>query len=1065
MKYKLLRKTTSVVSMFLAGLMLTGTVIANENASVVSNALGAQTFEIVETGEQNQDTEYYKSDYTNLQDLRAAGHAKATQVLEEGAVLLKNDNGVLPLSAGGKVSLFGAAAYDPVYGGTGSGTISVDDAVSFVASLTDAGFAVNPVIQSLYTSEDWAQYKRGSESLGGFGNNLLSINDAPWSAFDESARSSVSQYGDAAIMVIGRIGGEGTDLIGKSKDGIDSGDGLGPDYLQLNANEASILEGLKALKDSGVIKKIVVLINYAGMIEGDFLSDPSYGIDAALWVGALGTGGAAVGKLLNGEVSPSGRLPDTMWMDNAMNPVHVNYGRNYYDNVDEFGIVDPEGGNESTFSTYTVYQEGMYLGYKYTETRYEDLVLGTPNVGEYDYESVVAYPFGYGLSYAQFALSNVGVERQGDRDYVVSATVTNTSDTYSGKYSVPIYIAKPYTDYCRDNQIQIPSVMLLDFGKTQTLAPGESETLTITVDEKYFASYDAYGAQGYVLQEGDYYVLVGGNAHEAVNNLLMAKQADGVSIQTDKMVGSGDASYAVKFHLDFDDEKYAYSDVVSSLDGVTYARVTNLFDFSDINRYSGRGDNSVEYYDRDNWAAVSMDIENGAVQLSLTEQMVREMYAQVPEGVGKYTMDNQIPQAYSQPIPQDDGEYPTYGQSAGLMLVDMRVDDNGDPISFFDPLWDTFLDQLTWEETVLLCSNGAHLTEAIASIAKPETNDENGPNGFGGWALKNGYYTNNTGLAYRMEAAAGHVDAEGNLTADADQDGYKKPTGFPANGILAAAMNKTLSYEVGQIIGEDGIWSGCSNLYGLGLNIHRSPYLGRTCEYYSEDAMLTGLVGAEETKGIEEHGVHVLNKHCALNDQEDNRHGVCGWISEQALRENYLRAFELPITEGGAFGTMASFSRFGTFSGAACKELGTDFLRGECGMKGFIVTDAYGDMDGSQSVNPYFEQAYGTFVGGSDLPDGAGPKTDNHFVKFEEGYSEMAWAMRLAAKRILFSVAHSSAMNGISSTTTVVPITPWWQTALYVADGVLCALFAASMIWTAAALVQEYRGKRKTVRN
>ena len=224
-------------------------------------------------------------------------------------------------------------------------------------------------------------------------------------------------------------------------------------------------------------------------------------------------------------------------------------------------------------------------------------------------------------------------------------------------------------------------------------------------------------------------------------------------------------------------------------------------------------------------------------------------------------------------------------------------------------------------------------------------------------------------------------------------------------------------------------------------------------------------MGAEETKGIEEHGVHVLNKHCALNDQEDNRHGVCGWISEQALRENYLRAFELPITEGGAFGTMASFSRFGTFSGAACKELGTDFLRGECGMKGFIVTDAYGDMDGSQSVNPYFEQAYGTFVGGSDLPDGAGPKTDNHFVKFEEGYSEMAWAMRLAAKRILFSVAHSSAMNGISSTTTVVPITPWWQTALYVADGVLCALFAASMIWTAAALVQEYRGKRKTVRN
>ena len=1060
MKYKLLRKVTTVTSMFLAGLMVTGTIIAGENVSVVSNALGAQTFEIVETGNANQDTEYYKSDYTNVSDLRADGKAKATVVLEEGAVLLKNDNNTLPLSSGASVSLFGAAAYDPVWGGTGSGTISVDDAVSFVDSLTDAGFAVNPTIQALYTSDDWAQYKRGSENLGSFGNNLLSINDAPWSAFDADARSSVSQYGDAAIMVIGRIGGEGTDLLGKSKDGIDNGDGIGLDYLQLNVNETSILDGLKEMKASGEIKHIIVLINYAGMIEGDFLADPD--IDAALWVGALGVGGEAIGHLLIGDVSPSGRLPDTMWVDNAKNPVLVNYGRNYYSNLDEFGITDPDGANESTFSTYTVYQEGMYLGYKYTETRYEDLVLGTANVGDYDYASVVARPFGFGLSYADFELSGMSVTREGNRDYVVNVTVTNTSDTYSGKCSVPVYVSKPYGDYARENQIQVPSVELVDFGKTKILAPGESETLTITVDEKLFASYDAYGAKGYILMDGDYYLVVGGDAHEAVNNVLAAKKADGIAIDESKMVGNtGDANLVEKFTLSYDKEKYAYSDAVSTLDGTSTVRVTNLFDFADINLYEGRGDNHVNYYSRDNWDAVSLDIANGAVKLSLTEQMVREMYAQVPEGVGQYTTQNRIPEQYHQPIPEDEGEYPTYGQSAGLTLVDMMQDENGESINYFDPLWDTFMDQLTWQDTVTLCSNGAHLTEAIASIAKPETNDENGPNGFGGWALGNGYYTNTTGLAYRMQEAAGNVDADGNLTADADPEGYKKPTGFPANGILAASLNKDLAYEVGCIIGEDGIWSGCSNLYGLGLNIHRTPYLGRTCEYYSEDATLTGLLAAHETVGIEEHGVNVLNKHCALNDQEDNRHGVSCWINEQALRENYLHAFELPITMGGAYGTMASFSRFGVQSGAACAALGTDFLRGECGMQGFIVTDAYGDMDGSQNVNPYYEQVYGTFVGGSDLPDGNGPAAGNHFAKFESAHSQMAWAMREAAKRILYSTAHSNAMNGISSSTSVVPITPWWQKALYTADVVLCLIFVASLLWTVSALVQEKKARKK----
>ncbi|MBQ1492332.1 MAG: hypothetical protein IIZ39_10270, partial [Blautia sp.] len=564
----------------------------------------------------------------------------------------------------------------------------------------------------------------------------------------------------------------------------------------------------------------------------------------------------------------------------------------------------------------------------------------------------------------------------------------------------------------------------------------------------------AYGAKGYVLMEGDYYVAVGGSAHDAVNNVLLAKKADGITIAEEKMAGSGDASLVGKLTLSFDAEKYAYSDAASSLDGEVQ-KVTNLFDFADMNLYEGRGDNHVDYYSREHWDAISLDMASGHAVLQMTDQMARDIYAQVPEQTGNYNNAKGVPKQYLQPIPKDDVAYPTYGEEAGIPLIKMMYDEAGNEISFFDPAWDTFLDQLSWEDTVRLVASGFHNTEAVESVAKPETNDENGPNGFGGWAFRNGYYTNTIGLAFRKEVALGHVDNEGNLTDQADPLGYAKMTGFPANGILAATFNKDLASEAGRIIGEDGIWSGCSGLYGIGLNIHRSPYLGRTCEYFSECGTLSGLIGACESAAIEAKGVHVYNKHCALNDQENCRHGVQSWISEQALREIYLRAFELPIVKGGAYNTMASFSRFGTQSGAACTALGTDFLRGECGMKGIIVTDAYGDMDGSQNCDPYFEMAYGVYMGGSDIPDGATPLTQGHFTKFSKGYGQMAWKMRESAKRVLYQTVWSNAMNGLSADTHVLKVTPWWQMALYIADGVVGALFIFSILWTLLALLKE----------
>ena len=1058
MKQGTLRKILTVVSFMLAAILFTGTIIARENANVISSALNAKTFEVEDLANGDTDTEYYKSDFQSIADMHKVGRATAVEVVEEGAVLLKNENNALPLGKGDKISLVGVTGYDPVYGGRGSGSISANGAADVVGSLENAGLVLNPTLKEKYTSEEWAAYKRSSE--GRFGNTVQTINEAPWTVVDEACGSSFAEYGDAAIMLIGRVGGEGYDLIhreGDAGDGINNGDGLGPDYLGLNANEITVLNGLKQLKADGKIKKIVVIINYAGMFEGDMLkNDPA--IDSIMWVGALGMGGNAIGRLLVGDVTPSGRLSDTMWMDNAFDPVNVNYDSRIYSNADDFEVPTALGTGiypEATLASYVVYQEGMYLGYRYTETRYEDVVLGTPNVGDYDYDKVVAYPFGFGLSYAQFKLSDASVTKTGDREYVAKVTVTNTSDKYAGKCSVPVYVSKPYGDYAKQNNIQVPSVELINFTKTQLLQPGQSETVTIPLDERYFTSYDAYGAEGYILMDGDYYVIVGGSAHDAVNNLLAAKAKNGVKIDESKMTAAGDASLVARFPLTFNKDKYAYSDVVSAMDGISHVRITNLFDYVDMNRYEGRGENHIEYYSRENWNAISMDMTDGYWKLYMTEQMARDIYAQLPDQTGNYNNSKGIPEKYRQPIPKDDGEYPTYGKAAGLNLIDMRYDENGNEIDMFDPVWETFMDQLTWEDTVLLCSSGQHTTEACETVAKPKTRDENGPNGIGG---RGNYYGFARGLAYRTAEAAGQINEEGKPIEElVDPEGLKGTTSFPSNGVLAASFNKDLAERVGKVIGEDAIWLGFSGLYGLGLDIHRSPYLGRTSEYYSECGMLTGLIGAAQTKGLESKGCHVYNKHCVMNDQEDCRHGIGAWNTEQALREIYLRAFELPILEGSGFNTMASFNRLGVVACAASKELGQDFLRGECGMKGIIVTDFYGDMDGSQNCDPYFEQTYGTYMGGSDIPDGSQPMAGEFFAKYEKGYSKMAWAMRTAAKRIMYQTVWSCAMNGISSDTKIVQITPWWETALYTADAVVGVLFLACLAWTATALLKKKR--------
>ncbi len=1038
---KLWQRIAIVVTTLLFGIASVGSVIAFENASFVSNELGAKTYEIIEDkNAANVDTEYFKSDYATLSEMIRAGRDMTVEAMAEGAILLKNEDRALPLTEGQrKISVFGITSADPVYSGSGSGKIDVTNVETLYEGMADAGLELNPTLVEAY-STTWnvgvgndetydadKHFKRYVPLWAGAGGGYIS--GVPWDLVQQTAGDTFAEYGDAAVYVIARVGGEGADL---SQTG--TLDGYNGDYLHLSQREMDTLLGLKALKDQGVFRKVILIVNGAYMVHADFLKDEAYGVDAALWVGNLGKAGAvAVGQILSGQVVPSGKTTDTCWMSREANPVNGTFGYAEYVDAEKYGFLSKAGDMfvaEPTLHVYTVYTEGMYLGYRYAETRYEDKVSGAANAGDFDYESTVAYPFGYGLSYTEFTYSNFKAVRDG-RTYTLSVDVTNTGDTWSGKEAAQFYVSKPYGDYAKKNGVQVPSVELIEFGKTAVLAPGETETVTVTVDEKYFASYDSHGEKTYVLMDGDYYVTAAPNAHQAVNNVIAAK-----GVKASGLVGTGDASMTQKFHLDLDKTSYAVSTATGN-------PITNLFDYVDLNLYEGRGDNSVVYFDRSDWAGtVPTDLEKAIPVLVANETIANEILSQSPV-------------RYNKPLPKDASAsaYPKYGVSAGLNLINMM------DVDYEDPLWDTFMDQLTWDETAILVSNGQHQTAMLESISKPRCADQNGPNGF-----FRPYKTEENGLAYKEAKEKGLLNSKGKITKSAGETYNAYTTGFCSNGVIAASFNKDTAYRVGLIIGNDGLWSGNAGLYGVGCNLHRSPYAGRAAEYYSECGMLTGIIAGYESKGIEEKGVHVYNKHCVLNDQETARHGVGTWANEQSVRELYLRAFEIPITEGGAYNVMSAFSRMGTLAGPSNGALAQGYLRGECGMKGVVLTDMYTDMDGSQDNSSYFELAYGLYSGGCDLPDGSDQQFQ--FDAYKPGasgsgdYAVMAWRMREAAKRVCYAALHSNAMNGLSSSTRTVPITPAWQKILIAVDVVLGVLLLASVTWAAVYALKENKKRR-----
>lgn len=840
-------------SLPLAVLLIIGAVFT----SIFDNSLSIFVGGTFNHFEKDPNAVYFELDFDSETEMLAYGLELCELVEAEGAALLTNENGALPLKEGARVSCFSNSSVNLVYGGTGSGNIDASTANTLRGALEASGMTVNPELWDFYLSEENAPYLR---KVGGMVSmDAAKVSELPWERYTDDVKASVADYGDAAIVTISRVGGEGADLTF-----------LEDNYLALNADEQELMENIAAMKRAGTVDKIIVLINSANTLQVDFLKENAYGVDACLWIGDVGISGIdAVADILAGRVNPSGSLADTYCYDNYSAPAMANFVPTVYAGFEK-GVI-PENA-----STYMVYQEGIYVGYKYYETRYEDYVMGTGNAGDYAYRDVVAFPFGYGLSYTEFAHSDMQTVYDAAADaFRIRLTVTNTGDM-AGKQAVQVYVSSPYTQYDKDNGVEKAAVSLAGFTKTKLLQPGESQTVECVVDRRELASFDAYGAGTYILDAGDYYLTCAADAHQAVNNVLAAKGFTPANT-SNRMDAPGDGTLVYQWNNpSFDAQTYAVTQNGTA--------IQNRLSGSDINMTDAVKE-KITYLSRKDWTGT---LPTEILQLTLTD-----------------TLSAALQDVQYRPEDYAAAEMPTLGAKNGMKLVELR----GAP--YDDSRWEQLLDQMTFDEMVSLIGDSFHWTMPIESIQAPGTRDENGPQG--------------------LTASLFTTDVSDGKTA-------LKATAFTSEDVMAATFNTDLLYEIGRVIGNNCIAADIACLYGPGANTHRTPYGGRNFEYYSEDGFLAGEMGKYEVQGMADKGIFVVLKHFALNDCEQDRIGLGVWLGEQAAREIYLKAFQAPVEEADA-GVMVAYTRWGAVWSGANKGLMTDILRGEWGKIGLNITD------------------------------------------------------------------------------------------------------------------------------
>ena len=1032
---------TAVTAVLTAGAIV-GTTVAFHYTTTVNNYLDADTYKIIR-GDSDEDTEYFKSDFTSDEERESYEAELCAQVEAEGAALLKNDNNALPLASGAKVSLFGHGSVDLMYGGTGSGSVDTSKAPNFKQALEDQGIQVNNTLWDLYSSDDMMKnYSRItpvaiSDTLEA--NTQYAVNEAPWSKLS-SAESSFADYGDAAIVVFSRSGGEGADLPSGENGTNDSwikgqeGDG---NYLALSAEEKELLQNLKTLKDNGTFKKIIVLINSSNAVEMDFLNPEicgeDYGIDSAMWIGDVGqTGINGVAQLLAGEATPSGSLVDSYLYDNMANPAMYNFYTQAYPNAADYNLLTD---GPDVQGMYSVYQEGIYLDYRYYETRYADCVNGVGNAAspvgayasstEWNYDNEVAYGFGYGLSYTTFTQEiqgqpeisvNIDSETGAPQAYATfNVKVTNTGKV-PGKTSVQIYGQAPYTE----GGLEKVAIQLLNFEKSSELAPGASEIVSVKVDLQYIASYDMEHDNGdgttgtYVLDPGTYYFAAGNGAHDALNNILVLQGAD-----ESKMVGTGSAAAAVAQEITEDlISRTAFS--VSK----TGEKISNQIPYADWNYYQP---GEVTYLTRADWAGTFPKTYD---QMTLTsEKLISDLNGNY------YTIAT-----------DDDTSDIKWGENSNLMFYQMFG------LDFDDPKWDELLDKMTLEEAQYLATYGGPSIPGVESIGTVET-----------------YMTENAGngVAVNLNASK-DTNAPWTIGAD-DPNGNWHPEVFANAPLVAASFNNELYKAVGEFVGEESLFVGIPILWGPGMNTHRQAYNGRNGEYYSEDPVLTGNAGMEFAIGALEYGLIAAPKHYAFNDQESERGGVSPYMTEQRAREIELRAYQIAFEatkydtddyDAGMRGLMTSFSKIGGVECTSSVGMNTNILKKEWGFKGYAVTDIYDDTDLygavlNSGVTCFDTRGISGFYGSTTL------ETDSTFATQVDGSSvsstllngdaNLQQHVKESAHNILYAMAHSNLMNRYNSTTRIVQSMTWWRAAyiaLIAVSGVLTVACGAGYVFS-----------------
>ena len=985
-KHKILFCVLSAVM----ALLFVGVMIGGHYANIYSNAVNAyfrlSQHKVVNSGDSSDaDLTYFKSDFVDEDgnyDTEALWNYNlqlTKSIAEEGAVLMWNNDGALPLDKSLNVSLFGYRSVNYYYTMGGSAEVKAQGLPTLRTELEAEDYSVNKKLWSFYQSNTSGEPNE---------DRCKWINEIAWNRVNSACSSSFAEYGDAAIAVIGRAGMEHHDLATSGSDGIDGS------YLDLSQNEYDMLKALVKLKSDGVFAKVILLINSDHALSFKHIVDFVSEVDACLWVGSGGRSACpAVVSLLCGKANPSGRLADTWLCDNFSAPSVQNFGDYSYTNAKNY---DLDFGNNN--DKYIVYQEGLYVGYRYAETRYEDMVMKRGNADGsagavastdgWNYSQEIVYPFGYGNSYTTFGYTDFSVNKKlfGD-EYELSVTVTNTGDL-SGKAVVQFYVQRPYTDYDKANGLEKPAVELIGFGKTEMLDGGQKQRITVTVTEECFKTYDYQNKGTYILEKGDYYFAFGNNAHDAVNNILAAKGYGRKDGMTDEFGDptDGNEKFAHKVTVSADDyEKYA-----TESNGTT---VHNLFDDVNINRRADKGDNSVTYLSRNDWQSTYPQ----KVVLSLTDEMAASTKQ------NKTVVED----------PEYDGITFAYEKDNGMSLVMFREYD------YDNEYWDQLLDQMSLAEQTNLCIRGLLSTIAVPSVGLPGTKDCDGP------------------LGLTQYFAPGAISGG---------------MGYPSEVLMGSTFNTELLYLTGKSYGENMLQNGYTVLYAPGANIHRSAFSARNGEYYSEDCLLNGKMAASVIKGAQEKGSVLTLKHFALNDQDVNRNNCNVWADEQTMRELYLRAFEIGVKEGKTMAVMSSYNRIGTTWTGAHKGLLTDLLRGEWDFVGFVISDAWPNYNAYSYID--------AIMAGNDL-EFTGGTLDKMQPYFDSGTVKAN--IRQSAKRIMYVIGKTNAMNGLDSNSKIVTVTNWWQyliVGLQVGFGVLTA---ASVTMAVLCFVLGGKAKKKAV--